>query len=327
MCGSPGSPNTAPLAQLQQHNAPSMNNAEQENPAIMSSFFPYPMDQGELDHLIAPIDFETESNKYSLPPPDNNFLASVHSRGRSPHVQGQHNPTTHALDDPSYRQFPSAAPGHSLPPSDQQGASGGYPSAGTSRPNHYSSPARRPNSLSQSNPRFNSADSNNRGHKSNNPTTKDINHLYPYPSNTSVDGTRGSEASFLDSQDFDAASTNPSEPDRVYRSEPIPEVHSGMPSYPDGSAQGYPSCSGSFVAPHGSNSYSIPPVSYGSALSQIDSGQQSQGHGDEEFIPPDEVRLSTTYSYLVIDMRTKNLKSIAPVPEQTQTMTMHFYKV
>ena len=277
-----------------------MENSANYNPVAAVSMFPDDMDEGTNPWHPPPESVQD----YSLPSPYTGSIAPVHSQGPS-------------LSGPGQDNWGQASYGHQSMPDDVLGAVGGAP-----EPRSHSN-----RSPSKSNPRYNSGDSyksNIHGNPNGPNPSQSINPSYPYPSNSSVDGTRGSIASFPDSQDFDAVSHPTADPvgaEKAYRS--APEARGGYHSYPEGTHPAYPngpaypnasgasgpahpsgaggapypsdayssSGAGGFIPPHGSDSFSVSvPSSYGQALSQIDSGHQGQEDPDSSWIAPDDVR-------------------------------------
>ncbi len=271
-----------------------MDNDANYNPAAAISLFPDDMDESTNPWHPPPESVQD----FSLPSPYTGSIAPVHSQGPSLSGAGQDN----------WGQ----APGHQSMPDEHLGAVGGAP-----EPRSHSN-----RSPSKSQPKYNSGDSyKSTPHGSQNGPipSQSINPSYIYPSNSSVHGTRGSEASFPDSQDFDGVSQPTADPigaEKAYRS--APEAQGGYYSYPEGTHPAYPngpaypnasgasgeaypsgaypsSGAGGFVPPHGSDSFSVSvPSSYGQALSQmgsqIDSGHQAQDDPDSSWVAPDDVR-------------------------------------
>ena len=280
-----------------------MDNDTNYNPAAAISLFPDDMDESTNPWHPPPESVQD----YSLPSPYTGSIAPVHSQG-------------HSLSGPGQDNWSQAPYGYHSSPDEQLGAVGGAPEPrlGSNR------------SHSKSKPRINSGDSyksNIHGNPNGPNPSQSINPSYIYPSNSSVHGTRGSEASFPDSQDFDQATqplADPIGPEKAYRS--APEPMGGYHSYPEGTHPAYPngpaypnasgasgpahpsgaggapypsdayssSGAGGFIPPHGSDSFSVSvPSSYGQALSQmgsqIDSGHQGQEDPDSSWIAPDDV--------------------------------------
>ncbi len=255
--------------------------------------FAYDMDDGNHNHWQQPIDYhETDQQLHT------NSIASVHSQGPSLGDQRASSSMPHNnWDQTAYDQHPV--------PEEQLGAVGGAP-----EPSLHSN-----RSHSKSKPKYNSGDShrsNPRGNHNGHNLSLNTKPSYPYLSNSSVHGTRGSEASFPDSQDFEAASADPSGYEKTYRS--APEPMEGYHSYPQDSQQAYHNDpaylgangandaggAGGFIPPHGSDSFSVSvPSSYGQALSQIDSGHQGQEDINTSWAAPEDVRNVLFYFFTV----------------------------